>query len=135
MYVWAFAVALASAMGRAITGRGSRADYWTAAFVCSVGAAGALLALIARDVPVGFVEVALATAAGAAVVLYVWAIGRWLDGERVQGHGVTRRLAQRDCRRNHPGHGHGHGRGDGGVAVVVHDPSLIGREHRDGAGL
>ena len=75
VYVWAFAVALASALGRAVTGKGSRGDYWTAAFVCTVlGSAGALLVWWSLDGPIGGAEMVTAAVVGAVVMLYVWAI-------------------------------------------------------------
>ena len=89
VYVWAFARALASSLARAYTGTGSRGDHWTAAFVCSVvGGSAGLLALTSRDTPVGFVDfvdVVLATAAGAAVMLYVWS-HTWIRSTLRSGH-------------------------------------------------
>ena len=75
VYTWAFAVAFAASMGRAVTGKGSRGDYWTAAFVCTVlGSAGALLASWSLDSPIGLAEMGTAVVVGTLVMLYVWAI-------------------------------------------------------------
>ena len=84
-----YARALASSLARAYTGTGSRGDHWTAAFVCSVvGGSAGLLALTSRDTPVGFVDfvdVVLATAAGAAVMLCVWS-HTWIRSTLRSGH-------------------------------------------------
>lgn len=73
VWVWAYTVALTTSVWRALTGAGSRADYWTAAFVCSVlGAAAAFLVLISRDVAIGAAELGAAAVLGAVVMLYVW---------------------------------------------------------------
>lgn len=122
VYAWVFARAIATSVARAFTDKGSRGDYWVAAFVCSVvGAAGALLAWWSLDGPIGWVELSAAAVAGAVVMLYVWAIGASMVSV-FKGYRQRRRLAERACRRVHLGNG----RGNGGVGVVVHDPSVIG---------
>ena len=75
VWVWAYTVALTASVWRAVKGAGSRGDYWTAAFVCSVlGAATAFLALISRDTPISAAELGVAAVVGAVVMLYLWSI-------------------------------------------------------------
>ena len=74
--VGAMAWAFASAVVRVFKGRGSREDYYIAAFVFfSLAVAAALLASLSRDAPIGFADVGSAGIVGVVAVTVVWGLG------------------------------------------------------------